>query len=299
MHEPFPILEVDPTSRSDIEQLGSKPKFWFKREGENWLFKEARENTGEDWAEKVASEIARLLGLPSHHAELARWQGKRGCAVRSFLSSNQSVLIHGNELLGGLISGYDKEKQWDQTDHTFENIVQVIEALFPSDKARRSAALRMVGYLMLDALVGNTDRHHQNWGVVLERRPLGDPPDAYSLQLAPTFDHASSLGRELTDGARARHLREGTVGRYILKAKGGIFERPTARHGMSPIDLARLLGQRYPELFKPWQTRIRDLPDRAVEDLLDRVPGERLSPSGRAFALAFLSASRKMILEIQ
>jgi len=43
----FTILEVSSSMRSDVEQLGSKPKFWFKHHGENWLFKEARENTGE------------------------------------------------------------------------------------------------------------------------------------------------------------------------------------------------------------------------------------------------------------
>jgi hypothetical protein len=290
---PFPIIDIDPASRSDIEQLGSKPKFWFKRDGENWLFKEARENTGEDWAEKVASEIAHLLGLPSHHADLAVWQGKRGCAVKSFLTSNHCVLIHGNELLGGFISGYDKEKQWRQADHTFENIVHVIENLFRRETARRAAAARMVGYLMFDALVGNTDRHHQNWGVVLERKP-----ESISLNLAPTFDHASSLGRELTDETRSRHLEEGTVNRYILRARGGIFEHSAATKGMSPIELARRLATTYPEFTKPWQARIRDLPQTAFGELLNRIPDERISATGREFALAFLLASRKMIQEI-
>ena len=45
----YEVLEVDPASIEDIEQLGSKPKFWFYRGRERWLFKEARENTGEDW----------------------------------------------------------------------------------------------------------------------------------------------------------------------------------------------------------------------------------------------------------
>ena len=88
MSAPFPILEIASSMRGDVEQLGSKPKFWFKYQGENWLFKEARENTGEDWSEKVASEVASLLGLPTHHADLAVWEGRRGCAVKSFVKSN-------------------------------------------------------------------------------------------------------------------------------------------------------------------------------------------------------------------
>ena len=295
MTELFPILEVTSAMRSDVEQLGSKPKFWFKWQGENWLFKEARANTGEDWAEKVASEIAQLLGLPTHHTELAIWEGKRGCAVKSFLGSDQAVLVHGNELLGGLIVGYDKEKERGQADHTFDNIVRVIEGLFRADKARRLVASYMVGYLVFDALVGNTDRHHQNWGVLLERKQVADRPVGFVLQLAPTFDHASSLGRELTDEARERHLLEGTMERYILKARGGIFADATAKHAMSPMALARMLAQRYPDFFRPWQARVSNLSDQTCHDLVHRIPDERISTLGRAFAIAFVSNSRKLL----
>jgi hypothetical protein len=296
MPDKFAILEIAPEARSDVEQLGSKPKFWFKHQGKNWLFKEARVNTGEDWAEMVASEIAALLGLPTHHVELAVWEGKSGCAVQSFLQSNHSVLVHGNELLGGLITGYDKEKERGQSDHTFDNIVTVIEKLFPLGRMRRTAASRMVGYLVLDALVGNTDRHHQNWGVLVERRELTGQPVTFVLQLAPTFDHASSLGRELTDEVRARYLRDGTIERYIRKGRGGIFEHPQSRHGMSPIALAEMLAQRYPDLFKSWQTRVRDLPNTALVELLERIPESRISPVGREFALVLLTTTRNILM---
>lgn len=298
MTEPFPILEVLSEMRSDVEQLGSKPKFWFKLHGENWLFKEARENTGEDWAEKIASEIALLLGLPTHQSELAIWEGKRGCAVKSFLPSDQSILVHGNELLGGFIPGYDKEKEWGQADHTFDNIVTVIEKLFPSETSRRVAASRMVGYLVFDALVGNTDRHHQNWGMLLERRVQPDRTPTFTLQLAHTFDHASSLGRELTDEARDRKLNPEAIERYIRKARGGIFENPNSKHGLSPLALAEMLARRYPEFFKPRQTRVKELSEPALRGLIERIPNERISSSGRAFALSFLSVSRKLISEI-
>jgi hypothetical protein len=87
----FPIIEVTSAMRSDVEQLGSKPKFWFRYNNEKWLFKEARVNTGEDWSEKLASEIASLLDLPTHHTELAICEGKRGCAVQSFLPNSASL----------------------------------------------------------------------------------------------------------------------------------------------------------------------------------------------------------------
>ena len=297
MSAPFPILKVAAAMRGDVEQLGSKPKFWFKFQGENWLFKEARKNTGEDWSEKVASEVASLLGLPTHHADLAVWEGRRGCAVKSFVKSNQIVLIHGNELLAGLITGYDEAQVRGQADHTFDNIVAVLEKLFDSEKARRTAASRMAGYVVLDALIGNTDRHHQNWGVLLEQKVMPGQQTTYLPQVAPTFDHASSLGRELSDEVRERHMREKTMERYIRKGRGGIFENTQSKHGMSPMALARMAAQRYPDFFKPWQTRIADLPEAALVDLLRRVPDARISIAGREFALSLLATSRKMIME--
>ena len=243
----------------------------------------------------MASEIAQRLGLPTHHTELALWEGKRGCAVKSFLASTQSVLVHGNELLCGLITGYDKDKARGQADHTFDNIVKAFEKLFPLDKARREASFRMVGYLVFDALVGNTDRHHQNWGVMLEREVLPDQKPGFALQLAPTFDHASSLGRELTDVARERYLRDGTVNRYIRKGHGGIFGDALARHWLSPMAVAQMLATRYAPFFNPWQTRVKELSDEVLSDLLSRVPDERISASDRSFDLAFRKESRKLI----
>lgn len=60
-----------------------------------------------------------------------------------------------------------------------------------------------VGYLLLDAMIGNTDRHHENWGVLARR----DGSGCRTLQLAPTYDHASSLGRERLDQKRAARLQ--------------------------------------------------------------------------------------------
>lgn len=296
MSQMFSIIEIETAMRRDVEQLGSKPKFWFEYEGEKWLFKEARENTGEDWAEKIASELASALSLPTHRVELADYEGRRGCAVRSFLKKGQ-VLVHGNEVLGGFITGYDKEKQRGQSEHTFANIVRVLEAAFVEDRARFKASSWMAGYLVLDALVGNTDRHHENWGMILEPRDGEDGKLDWVGGIAPTFDHASSLGRELLDEARERRLKNQTIEAYIRKARGGIFGSSEDRHGLSPIGVAEMMAEVYPDFYKPWQERVGDLDSVYIESLVARVPDARMSRIGRAFTLAFLSKTRNLIAE--
>jgi len=163
----YPIIDVDPALAKDLEQLGSKPKFWYVEGDRRWLFKEARANTGEDWAEKVAAELAKLIGVNAAEVDLAVCQHRRGTASPSFLDHRAGdVLIHGNELLGGLVVGYERDKRFHQSDHTLENIRgAMIRALPPQGVAE--ALCTLASYAVLDALVGNTDRHHENWGLIV------------------------------------------------------------------------------------------------------------------------------------
>jgi len=305
MPEPVPIIEIKPGWRGRTEALGSKSKFWFRKDDnpdDLWLYKVSRPDTGEHWAEKVASEIAGLLELPTHVVEFARYDGKIGCAVRSFLESNES-LIHGNEVLAGVIPEYDKDKQRGQADHNFANIVQALEARFSTSLNRKQASFRFVGYLMLDALVGNTDRHHENWGVlqhwVMVPNTEGQMTISLHTSVAPTYDHASSLGREMLDERRQRILSEPAgVCRYIKGGKGGIFLDDQARKGLSPLSLVELVAKTYPAFFKPWQKRIAELPPDFANPIIAPIPESYMSAASKQFALAFLGESRKLIASI-
>ena len=119
----FTIVKVDPDERESDEQTGSKNKFWLtkitKDAEESWLFKYSREYTGEHWAEKIASEIARLVKLPSAEVELAEFEGIKGCVSKSFVGKKPEIkLIHGNEMLAGHIRDYDPNKTFKQSRHT-------------------------------------------------------------------------------------------------------------------------------------------------------------------------------------
>jgi len=82
----FFVTEAHHELSSD-EVIGTKVKFWFEHEKlGRCLYKQKKENhLGEDWAEKVASELYRLLGLPHATYHLAEtWEGKRGVVSPSF-----------------------------------------------------------------------------------------------------------------------------------------------------------------------------------------------------------------------
>lgn len=200
--------KIDVKDKTQIEQMGTKPKFWFVKieDNKHWLFKYNRPNTGEDWSEKITSEIAELIGLPHAIVELAEYEDKRGIITKDFTErKTKGVLVHGNEILTAIDSDYPARRFRKVSQHSIDKIIEVLSDEFiqlpsgyPFSSNIDNAIDLFLGHLLLDALVGNTDRHHENWGVLVRREDSGK----LCIELAPTFDHASSLGRELEETRR-------------------------------------------------------------------------------------------------
>lgn len=294
----FEIMQLLADSPEVIEQLGSKPKFWFRLPGDvqPWLFKFTRENTGEDWSEKIASELAKRLNIPAAQVELATFMDKRGCASRSFVETKKGFeLIHGSEVMAGRVLGYEKEKQWGQSDHSIENIIAAVEQIFPS--YRQTQNLRtLAGYIVLDALICNTDRHHDNWGLL--RRIGSKKKTVHSV--APSFDHASSLGRELLDERRRLILldRQG-LERYVLRGHGGIFYRQSDAKGENPLRLAIKAARDYPAYFAPVFQRLRLLNEDEMCAIVNRIPEEWMNTLAKDFCCRMLATTLQKLKEVQ
>ena len=262
--------------------MGSKPKFWYRPSDQEvqWLFKYPQAATGQHWAEKIAAEIANSLHTPHAVVELAEFGESQGSVSKSFARGGRH-LVHGNELLAAFMP-YDSKKRFGQSAHTLDNILRSLEWIFSEQVAADRATRQFAGYIVLDALIGNTDRHHENWGLLAKRTKSG-----VRGFLAPTFDHASSLGRELRDEKREARLREGTIGRYSERGRGGIFWGAEGRHGPSPLELVRQAVRKYPELFRPAILQVCEHGD-DMEDAIRRVPECWMSKTAKDFAAALI-----------
>jgi hypothetical protein len=156
----------------------------------------------------------------------------------------------------------------------------------------------MAAYLVLDALIGNTDRHHENWGILRKHTEGG-----WFGLLAPTFDHASSLGRELVDDSpgrcRRRLLTEGRLAQYAEKAPGAIFWRVDDKHGLSPLELVRRASVLYPELFGPALQALEKLDSAQLREIVRRVPADWMSELARDFAVGLMGYTLEQLRQIK
>ncbi len=296
MSNQFQIIEVPEDAAESEEAMGSKFKFWFKHQDlGKCLFKQVRPDTGEDWSEKVAAELAELLGLPHANYELATCQNHNGVIATNFLSEN-TELVHGNDILAGKVSTYPKGEIYRASQHTLAIVLDALEDAnlrIPLDwnppTGIEDAVSVFVGYLLLDAWISNGDRHHENWGFVTklpERIP----------HLAPTYDHAACLGRELLDVKRQNYLQSQTVKSYVEKSRSAMYRDSSDRKPMLTFDLFQAIANKYSRSAKIWLDQLAKVPMQDVESIFRRIPETRISPVAVDFSLKMLEINKNRLL---
>ena len=304
----FPVIEVSSASIERPEQLGSKEKFWFRGEdGDRFLFKKAREHTGEAFSEKVAAEIALLFQIPHAQVEFARHERIIGTASRNFVRAGQQSLIHGNELLSQVVKGYEKEKWQKNSEHTFDRIRRVFAEfhagtlMVPRNWEPPFESMTppkvLAGYLVFDALIGNVDRHHENWAVLENVR---SESGERVFEVSPTFDHASSLGRELLADRKQRVLDSaGGMSKYLWDGRSPIYAREDDTRGLPPLGVVRLGIDGFREEFEPWLDLAQNTEEVQIRAVLEQVPEEAASRLERDFALALIMCAEDELARLR
>ena len=326
--ERYPIFQVPlpPEALESGEFRGSRMKFWVRVPGEpnSWLLKFPRPNTGEHWAEKVAYEIGNLVEINCARVELARcewqsavfgqtatqeegnWQKYQPATIcESFLPpeldlevilDRRILVFHGAEVLQMFIDGYDAALRFGQREHSVKNILSSMTALMGARNLNPmplwDVELKVLAsYALLDGLIGNTDRHHENWTIAY----IVDEGDV-RLRVLPSFDHASSLGRELTDERRRTILQSDAMLNYVYRGNGGIFVDSIRRRALPPLRLAQMLCRWRPDFTRETCARIAQISDSQIWDTIDKVPTEFMSDVAKEFAYTSIIVRRSELL---
>lgn len=302
----FPIRRVDRSSAQAMEPLGSKPKFWFREEERRLLFKGEERGTGEDWSEVIACHLCGLLGLPHVEYELAvECDGERDIrpgVVCTNMAPSPLTLVLGNELLLGVDPTYprDERSKYKVRQHTVEAVSEVVSTLeLPGGQwmasypdGIRSALDVFAGYVMLDAWIANQDRHHENWGAIR---------DNDVLRLAPTFDHAAGLARNLADLEREDRLttkdRGRSVAAFARRGRSAFYRSMVEPRAMELCEAFLVFAERVPQAKNTWLERLRAVNKDAIQGILDRVPVFRMSDTCKRFTLELLLTNQERLLE--
>lgn len=199
MVDSYDVVDLADWVRGESEPGGDEAKRWFiaaesSRYAGHWLFKPRRIKTlvlskerrrrgdepdvlvrGEDWAEKISYEVAKLLAIPAAETELATVIQLRS-HERVFGSMSRDMRPRTWAWTPGAALLAERDDDFDAKScrgHTIGAVRAALEGLFGpvgTDYAGWAAFDVFAGYLLLDAWIANTDRHAHNWGVLQNSR---------------------------------------------------------------------------------------------------------------------------------
>lgn len=304
----YPTYDVSDWLVTDFEPGGDDVKYWLlgaagEAEEQSWLFKQITikdvpakgggmrpYRQGEDWVEKVSSELARMINLPAARVELACRDGVPGLLSRDTKPKGWS-LHGGGVLLAPIDDRYHPKTESDRRDnrvgHNLDNIEAVLQEVAPPPGWAAPDGFTsfdlFAGYLLFDAWIANRDRHESNWAV------LQDVDDL--LYLSPSFDHGAALGSGIEDPFRTKLIEGGGVRNWCT---GGTAHRFEDCGSVPLVTLAhQALERASPAAQDYWVSNVSEVKPDDWQTVLNRVPS--LSAVAANFSSELLRVNQERI----
>ncbi|MEZ9303994.1 HipA domain-containing protein [Vibrio breoganii] len=305
----YPIYEVPSDSFDDYEDMGTKSKFWYTDpvSKEQYLFKSTHTEDkrgepvirfGEDWAEKVACELAELLGIPHAYYDLAIHNEEAGTRSKNFSEKGDS-LSFGNELLEKIAQIHKLAPKEGQKTQELVRVFLVMTRIIQEPPRGweptaniKNAFQVFLGYLMLDCLISNQDRHNENWAMIMHSDG--------TKSLTPTFDHAASLGRNESDIKRQNKLttrdKNQTVEQYVEKCKSHFYYKGTR---LKTIDAFKQLAHlSIPAAFE-WIDKLEAITEDSVNEILNGIPSNVMSDLAKQFCARMIFINKERVIGLR
>ena len=164
------------------EGSGRSEKIWLKNPETHQigLFKYKKDvETKDHISEKLASDLAALLEIPCAHVKIGRYQGREG-SMSFLINKDSEDLIEGIWLISEHYPNYSAERMVDDSLDEYYSLEMMVNSI--EKYGLLSELLKM---LIFDYLIGNSDRHQNNWAIISR----GERDYAFS----PLYDNSSSL----------------------------------------------------------------------------------------------------------
>jgi hypothetical protein len=205
----FPIFPTGQKAKRGLI-CPNPPPHRFLLGGHRYLFKEPDGYAAQQiWSEVIAYKLSRRLTVevpPAFLAVDAR-SGRPGVLIEFFYG-------HGERASTRFVHASDRFQargmRFDTTRGSLRDNIRLSRL-----HGVPSAVAWWARTVAFDTLIGNTDRHSQNWGFLVDREE-GQPP---RHTLAPAFDNGSSLNFVIGDTHLPQRLGPGELDKLIVRGR--------------------------------------------------------------------------------
>jgi hypothetical protein len=177
-----------------------------------YIFKTAKRDwqNQQIWSEFIAYRIGSLSGIDLPPCFIAvDGHGDTGVLMEFFFGYPEERevprLVHASDYMTRFLVDRKKGRP-----HGIRQNIKICKALHVEQTIEWWGQV-----LVFDALIGNTDRHPDNWGFLVFQRS-GLQPD---FILAPAFDNGTSLGYEISQERLAALCEPSQLSAYIRRGK--------------------------------------------------------------------------------
>lgn len=163
------------------EGSGRSEKIWLVNpsNGDVGLFKFTKsEYTTEHLSEKIATEIAQLINIKCMKVDIGIYDSKVG-SLSYRINKKDENLIEGIRLINRYYPSYDPNLLYDEEKGEYYSLEMILNSLQEYDFQKDFLKISL-----FDFLIGNTDRHQNNWAILQKNE---------SIRLCPLYDNGSSL----------------------------------------------------------------------------------------------------------
>ena len=259
----------------EIEPGGYLTKFWVNHPKLGRSLVKLDEDTAPGWSEKVVYELAKLLNLPAARYELGIYNSQRNISISPDFKDRKLTYINGDTLIRESITEYRYDVD-NSLQALIQNEVKPPKNYQPPEGIQSGADL-FVGYLMLDALVNNNDRHGGNWEIGIDNRA--------NKTLAPVYDNGASFGVDfgslVYDNKTPKEYSETIVSMFGVNLEEA-FNRAAAIR---------------PEAAAIWRSQLEKVDRFEIQDLFNRVPTGLISQKALEFAFGLIDQNQQKLLD--
>lgn len=273
------------------EGSGRSEKIWLQdpETGQTGLFKFKKDTeTTDHVSECLAYQIAQLLELPCAKFELGRYHGREGSMSYNIIQNDSQILIEGIYFITSQYPEYDSEMFADRVTgkkYSIEMVLQAIQKYVPIDNF-----LKMI---IFDYLIGNTDRHQNNWAVLEENG---------QMKWSPLYDNSSSLCAYIAQNQIQSYLgKDKKRWNALVNTKSRSMLRCSMNDEKRPTHLAVLeyIHDHYCEETIEFVKRIIDvLTETSICVMLNQYSTTELSEEKKTLILKFLLSKIEFMKQV-
>ena len=269
------------------EGSGRSEKIWLQNPdtGQIGLFKFKKDiGTTDHVSECIAYDIAQMLEIPCAKFELGMFRGREGSMSYNIIQNSDQSLVEGIHFIMQIYPEYNPEQFIDMATncrYSVEMVIKAIEQFVPIEG--------LMKMLMFDYLIGNSDRHQNNWAILIEND---------KKKWSPLYDNSSSLCAYVSEEKIESYFgKDKNRWRSLIDTKSKSLFRCTENDEKcsTHLEILKYLKKNYyMETKKIAEKIVTVVTEEKVCDILNSY-SEELSNNKRKLILKYLLEKKQML----